>query len=288
MTVQVTFWGVRGSIATPGETTVRYGGNTSCVVLTSGRESVLVLDAGTGIRGFGEWLSAERPASRGVDILLSHVHWDHIQGLPFLRQLYQEGYRIGIRGPAPEGRSLEDVLRQQMDPVVFPVPLARASAEVTVEELDPGRVTVSSWTVDAIRLQHPGVTLGYRVQSGVDGPSLGYMTDNELGAGDQHGLGEDWYDCIVRRMEGVDVLVHDAMSTDATQRERTGWGHSTPGEAVKLASDCGAKHLVLFHYDPAQDDDALDRMVEETRNLAEKQGSALSVEGAREGLTLSL
>ena len=288
MTVQVTFWGVRGSIATPGETTARYGGNTSCVVLANGRESVLVLDAGTGIRAFGEWLSAERPATRGVDILLSHVHWDHIQGLPFFKPLYQEGYRIGIRGPAPQGRSLEEVLRQQMDPVVFPVPLARASAEVTVEELEPGRVTVSSWTVDTIRVQHPGVTFGYRVQAGVDGPSLGYVTDNELGGGDQHGLGAGWYDGIVRRMEGVDVLVHDAMYTDAMRRERNGWGHSTPSEAVKLAAACGAKQLVLFHYDPAQDDATLDRIVEETRDLAAKQGSALSVEGAREGQTLSL
>ncbi|MCZ6754137.1 MAG: MBL fold metallo-hydrolase, partial [Gemmatimonadetes bacterium] len=155
MTVQVTFWGVRGSIAAPGEMTARYGGNTPCVVLTSGRDGVLVLDAGTGIRGFGDWLTAQRPADRRIDVLLSHVHWDHIQGLPFFKPLYQEGYRISIRGPAPEGRSLEEVLRQQMDPVVFPVPLTRAGAEVTVDELEPGRVTVSSWTVDTIRLQHP-------------------------------------------------------------------------------------------------------------------------------------
>ena len=216
------------------------------------------------------------------------MHWDHIQGLPFFKPLYLEGYRIGIRGPAPEKRSLEDVLRQQMDPVVFPVPLARASAEVTVAELKPGRVAVSSWTVDTIRLQHPGVTFGYRVQAGVDGPSLGYVTDNELGAGNLYQLGEDWYDGIVRKMAGVDVLVHDAMYTEAIRRKRNGWGHSTPREAVELASACGAKCLVLFHHDPAQDDAALDRIVEETRNLAAKQDSGLSVEGAREGQTISL
>ena len=288
MTIEVTFWGVRGSIASPGETTARYGGNTACVVLSGGRDSLLVLDAGTGIRAFGEWLTAHRPAARQVDILLSHVHWDHIQGLPFFRPLYQEGYRIDIRGPEPEGRALEDVLRQQMDPVVFPVPLALAAAEVTVEELEPGRVTVSSWTVDIIRLQHPGVTFGYRVQAGIDGPSIGYVTDNELSAGDLHGLSAGWYDGIVRKMEGVDVLVHDAMHTDAMQRERNGWGHSTPGEAVKLAMACDAKRLVLFHYDPAHDDATLDRMVEAARDQAAQLGSALSVDGAREGQTLSL
>ncbi len=200
MTVQVTFWGVRGSIAAPGEMTARYGGNTPCVVLTNGSDEVLVLDAGTGIRLFGEWLTAHRPATRHIDVLLSHVHWDHIQGLPFFKPLYQEGYHIGIRGPGPEGRSLEEVLRQQMDPVVFPIPLARAGAEVTVDELEPGRLTVSSWTVDTMRLQHPGVTFGYRVQAGIDGPSIGYLTDNELGGGDRHGLAAGWYDDIVRKM----------------------------------------------------------------------------------------
>ncbi len=288
MTVQVTFWGVRGSIAAPGEMTARYGGNTPCVVLTSGKDGVLVLDAGTGIRVFGEWLTAQRPAARRIDVLLSHVHWDHIQGLPFFKPMYQEGYRICIRGPAPEGRSLEEVLRQQMDPVVFPVPLARAGAEVTVDELEPGRVTVSSWTVDTIRLQHPGVTFGYRVQAGIDGPSIGYLTDNELGAGDRHGLAAGWYDGIARKMAGVDVLIHDAMHTDAMQRERNGWGHSTPREAVALAQACGAKHLVLFHHDPAHDDPTLDRIVEQARELAAKEGPALSVDGAREGQTLSL
>jgi len=248
----------------------------------------LVLDAGTGIREFGEWLTTERPATRNIDILLSHVHWDHIQGLPFFTPLYEEGYRIGIRGPGPEGRSLEDVLRQQMDPVVFPVPLARAAAKVTVEELEPGRVTVDSWTVDTIRLQHPGVTFGYRVQAGVDGPSLGYVTDNELGADGQHALEADWYGALTRRMEGVDVLIHDAMHTDVMQRERKGWGHSTPREAVDLALACGAKRLVLFHHDPAHDDLALDRIVEEARDLAAERGSVLAVDGAREGQTLSL
>ena len=288
MTIEVTFWGVRGSIAAPGEATTRYGGNTPCVAISSGEDSLLVLDAGTGIRAFGKWLTTHRPAARQVDILLSHVHWDHIQGLPFFKPLYDEGYRIDIRGPAPEGRSLEDVLRQQMDPVVFPVPLELAAAEVTVEEIEPGRVTISSLTVETIRLQHPGVTFGYRIQAGVDGPSLGYVTDNELGSGDQHRLGAGWYDGMVRTLQGVDVLVHDAMFTDAMRRERKGWGHSTPGEAVKLALACDAKRLVLFHYDPAHDDATLDLMVEEARELAATQGSALSVEGAREGQTLSL
>ncbi|MCZ6755975.1 MAG: MBL fold metallo-hydrolase [Gemmatimonadetes bacterium] len=287
MTVQVTFWGVRGSIAAPGKKTARYGGDTPCVVLTNGSDGVLVLDAGTGIRLFGEWLTAQQPATRRIDVLLSHVHWDHIQGLPFFKPLYQEGYRIGIRGPAPEGRSLEEVLRQQMDPVVFPVPLARAGAEVTVDELEPGRVTVSSWIVDTIRLQHPGVTFGYRVQAGSDGPSIGYLTDNELGGGDRHGLAAGWYHDLARKMAGVDVLIHDAMYTDAMQRDRNGWGHSTPREAVDLALACGAKHLVLFHHDPAHDDTALDRIVDQARRLAAKQGS-LSVDGAREGQTISL
>jgi phosphoribosyl 1,2-cyclic phosphodiesterase len=175
-----------------------------------------------------------------------------------------------------------------MDPVVFPIPLARAGAEVTVDELEPGRLTVSSWTVDTMRLQHPGVTFGYRVQAGIDGPSIGYLTDNELGGGDRHGLAAGWYDDIARKMAGVDVLIHDAMYTDAMQRDRNGWGHSTPGEAVDLARACGAKHLVLFHHDPAHDDPALDRIVDQARDLAAKQGSALTVDGAREGQTISL
>lgn len=288
MTVKVAFWGVRGSIAAPGETTARYGGNTACVVLTSGKDGALVLDAGTGIRGFGDRLTAERSGSGRIDLLLSHVHWDHIQGLPFFKPLYEEGYRIVIHGPAPDGMSLEEVLRQQMDPVVFPVPLTRAGAEVTVEEIEPGRMTVSSWTVDVMRLQHPGVTFGYRIQAGIDGPSVGYLTDNELGAGDQRGLEAGWYDSIARGMGDVDVLIHDAMYTETMLRERNGWGHSTPRQAVELAVACGAKQLVLFHHDPAHDDSAVDEIVQEARVLAAKLGSTLSVDGAREGQVISL
>lgn len=280
MTFRVTFWGVRGSIAAPGRRTARYGGNTPCVGIAGDHDTLLVLDAGTGCRQLGDSLTRSgSPAV--VDFLLSHVHWDHIQGLPFFGPMYRPGYRIGIHGPAPEGRRLEEVLRMQMDEVMFPVPLSRVAAEVAVHELDIGSHSMGPWNVDCFPVAHPGTTFGYRVGTGLEGPSLAYLTDCELGSADGHGMGNGWYDALVERLENVDILIHDSMYTDEMIADRSGWGHSSPAQAVALARACGARRLVLFHHDPSHDDESLDRIGAAAESAA-ASSPGLTVTMARE------
>ena len=288
MTVRVTFWGVRGAIATPGRETARYGGNTPCVSLTDDDGRSLVLDAGTGIRAMGAAMLARPEKTADVDVLLSHSHWDHIQGLPFFGPLYQAGTRVRLHGPAQAERSLEDILRRQMEPSVFPIPLAEVAADLTIEELQAGPTTMAPWRIEAMRLQHPGIALGYRISHESGGPSLAYVTDNELGDGGPNAQGDDWYESLVGHLGGVELLIHDAMNTEENTISRVGWGHSTATEAVELALACRSKHLVLFHHDPANNDDRLDQLVSDAQTTVRDRAASLSIEAACEGITLSL
>ncbi|HEU5049757.1 MAG TPA: MBL fold metallo-hydrolase, partial [Gemmatimonadales bacterium] len=173
MSHRVTFWGVRGSIPTPGPGTARYGGNTPCLSVTNGDSGLLILDAGSGLRGLGHELMRsppERPLR--AQLLLTHTHWDHIQGLPFFKPLSAKGNEVRIFGAAQEGVPLEDILGRQMDPMVFPVPLRALAARIEVTEVSPGRFEVEGFEVDAVRLRHPGTTLGYILRPLRGGRSL--------------------------------------------------------------------------------------------------------------------
>jgi len=163
VTYTVTFWGTRGSIPTPGAHTARYGGNTSCVAVQGRQDQLVVLDAGSGIRPLGHELSRRQNGAMGVDILLSHTHWDHIQGLPFFQPLNTAGNTVRIFGSAQAGVPLEEILDRQMDPVVFPVPLKALAADLTVTEIRGGRFEIDGFGVEAFRLRHPGTTLGFRL-----------------------------------------------------------------------------------------------------------------------------
>src|SRR5204862_3433356 len=176
MAYTVTFWGTRGSIPTPGPATARYGGNTPCVAVAGAGGQLVVLDAGTGIRALGLDLVAKQNGAARVEILLSHAHWDHIQGLPHFKPFFAPGNSVRIWGPRQGTTSLETILRQQMDPAVFPVPLDALSATLTVQHVEPGEFTVGTFKVQAMRLRHPGTTLGFRLTPASGGPSIAYVT----------------------------------------------------------------------------------------------------------------
>src|SRR5260370_4577541 len=188
MAYTVTFWGTRGSIPTPGAHTARYGGNTPCVAVegTGGRKGagqLGSLEAGTGIRGVGRGLVEHQEGGGMGEILLSHAHWDHIQGLPHFKPFFAPGNAVRIWGSRQGTTSLEAILRQQMDPAVFPVPLDALSAKLTVQQVEPGEFTVGTFKVRTIRLRHPATPLGYRLTPAARGPSMAYVTDNELRPG---------------------------------------------------------------------------------------------------------
>jgi phosphoribosyl 1,2-cyclic phosphodiesterase len=284
MSLSITFWGTRGTIPVPGPRTIRYGGNTPCVSVRDRAGHCLVLDAGTGLRGLGAELRAAAPSR--VDVLLSHVHWDHIQGLPFFPLLYADGSDIMIHGPAPTGVSLESVLERQMDSAVFPVPRAARAARINVEELAAGgEVELPGFAVESCRLSHPGGALGYRITPSDGGPALAYVTDNELGPGGADRVPGTWRRDLESFLSGVSLLIHDGMYTPTEAVERAGWGHSHAGEAVALAGAAGVQRLILFHHDPDHEDEQLDGLLAEARAEAAK---GLAVDAAREGWTLAL
>ena len=283
MSVTLTFWGTRGSIPVSGPATVRTGGSTPCVTLEATGAPLTILDAGTGIRALGASIG-NQPLTGG-QLLITHTHWDHIQGLPFFTPLWQQGTSLTIIGPRPERASLASVLERQMEADVFPVPFKGFAEPPQVREAAVEPFDLPGYRVTPHRLNHPGVTFGYRLdRPGMS--SLAYVTDNELGPG--HNFSDAWRSGLVRWLSGAHTVVHDTMYLDDEVSRRRGWGHSTPSEAVTLAADTGARRLVLFHHDPARTDDAVDAMLAAAQEDASRRAPGLEVLAARDGLVLQL
>jgi phosphoribosyl 1,2-cyclic phosphodiesterase len=290
MSMRVRFWGTRGSIPTPGPDTVRYGGNTSCVELRTDGGSLVILDAGTGLRELGrDLLSGANGTPITADIFLTHTHWDHIQGIPFFAPIYQEGNRFTIWGvPSPEA-DVERVVRDQMSSVVFPLPFDQVPATVEFRELLGTSQTTDGCEVTAFRLRHPGGAVGYRVaEPGRNGGSFVYISDNELGEGGEYAERAKWRSDLVDFVRGAGVLVHDSTYTAEEYIRHRGWGHSTYDEAVQLALDAGVKQLILFHHNPDRSDDDVDRCLIHCRATVTARGRDLSILAAAEGLSLTV
>ena len=285
--MRVRFWGTRGSIAKPGPTTVRYGGNTSCVEVRTRAGTLLVLDCGTGAHGLGHALEGARTGRLRGHILITHTHWDHIQGIPFFAPLFVEGNEWDVYAPRGLRESVHDTLAGQMQYAYFPVSLDQFAATVRFHDLVEGAFTIEDVRVTARYLNHPALTLGYRLEA--DGGVLVYATDHEphsraLASGDASALaGEDRRH--VEFLAGADLLIHDAQYTAAEYGEKVGWGHSPVESVVAAARAAGARRLVLFHHDPLRDDEALDEVVAAARRQA---GAALEVTAAAEGQALDV
>jgi phosphoribosyl 1,2-cyclic phosphodiesterase len=287
--VQVRFWGTRGSIATPGESTVRYGGNTSCIEVRSAGGALVVIDCGTGARALGEALMASpQPPSRG-HILISHTHWDHIQGLPFFKPLFVPGNEWHIYAPRGFEQSLQETLAGQMQYTYFPITMRDLGASIRYHEIVEGRFGIDDLHVHTHYLNHPALTLGYRIEA--DGVAVVYACDHEphsrqlaVGEGDVTGQDRDH----VEFLAGADLVIHDAQYTADEYDSRKGWGHSTAEYAVEMARLAGVRRLALTHHDPQRDDAAVDRIVSAIRARVEAAGSPMEVFAAAEGHVVTL
>ncbi len=285
--VSVRFWGVRGSIPSPGPETVDYGGNTSCVELRLGNE-VLVLDAGSGIRRLGLALSRELDEkSLTTTVLISHTHWDHIQGLPFFRPAYNRASQIHILGAPGTRAKLRAALVNQMDPIQFPISLESLAGISAIDEFAADTTAIGSFVVRTIALNHPGGCNGFRVAAG--GTSIAYLPDHEpyrsaIGSSDPvvATAASQAEAELLRFLEGCDLLILDSQYDWTEYSGHIGWGHGCLDDSVALALRAGVGSLVLFHHDPDHDDRRIDAMLEQARRRVIEAGSPLRVEAARE------
>lgn len=246
-------WGTRGSIAAAGPSTVRYGGDTSSIEVRDREGSLIILDGGSGIRPLGESATEERR----VDILLTHLHMDHVQGLPFYSALLNEAVEVHIWGPVSTSQDLRSRLARYLSPPLFPVRV-RELQDVTFHDVLPGEFEVGSVTVLADLINHPGTTLGYRLEE--DGRSLAYMPDHEPALANRRFPDAPEWTSGFDLASGVDVLIHDAQYTDDEYEKKAGWGHTSLSQLAAYATMAEVGRLVTFHHDPSHDDETLDRM----------------------------
>jgi len=294
--MRIRFWGTRGSLATPGPTTLRYGGNTSCVEARAADGTLIVLDCGTGAHRLGQALMAEAKQPVRGHLMITHMHWDHIQGFPFFAPVFVDGSEWDLYAPGGLGERLEAVLSAQMQHPYFPVTLKQLAATIRYNDLGEGALTVGGVRVIAQYLNHPALTLGYRLEA--DGVSVVYALDHEphirerTEAGNTGSAGEITLHAEDARhvafLEGADLVIHDAQYTAEEYPGKVNWGHSPAETAVDYALAAHARRLALTHHDPLRDDGAVDRLVEVCRARVRRAGGALDVFAAAEGLTLDL
>ena len=276
----ITFYGVRGSIAAPGPSTVKYGGNTSCVHIRLNSGENLIFDAGTGIRKLGiEMVQHNEP----LLLLLSHGHWDHIQGYPFFGPIYQPEREIKVlQGVEGNAAALATIL-EQMDGSNFPVHAGDLPSNITAIKQVDAFFNEQPYLVERKDLNHPGGGHAYKVEE--DGVTFAYITDNELDPPDKP---QTTYDEWVEYCRGVDLLIHDAQYVEHDMPDKHGWGHSLISQVRQLAVDAQVKNIVMYHHDPERKDSELDEIALESAKFFKSKNSDIGSYIAAEGLTFEL
>jgi len=307
--MRVRFWGVRGSLPVPGRKTERYGGNTSCVERRSQAGTRVIIDAGTGIRRLGQELMREEfEGGRGTaHLLISHTHWDHIQGLPFFAPLHQAGNNLYVYARRRDDLHLRAVFASQTGDPYFPTSIEEAKADISFRELaDSAEFEIGDVTVACARLNHPYVATAYRLS--VDGASVAYVSDTApfsdilfenqfiprpplgrmpLGESDRAKLRE-MRDGVIRLCEGADLVIYDTMFTPDDYEKFPHYGHSRPRDALDVCRVAGARRLVLFHHAPERSDSEVDAILDATRAEAQRSRLSFGLDAAFEGLDLEL
>ncbi|RMF62028.1 MAG: MBL fold metallo-hydrolase [Calditrichaeota bacterium] len=300
--VIIKFWGVRGSIPTPGPRTLRYGGNTACVEITFPDTPRFIIDAGSGIRELGkELLSIQQPVE--AYIFLSHFHWDHIQGLPFFKPAFEPGNKFIIFGCDEPNVPLDQIISIQMNPIYFPVAIEDMRSEIEFRTIAEENFNLNGVNVQTKYLNHPGYTLGFRFQ--YDHKSIVYLSDNEPFLQNQivHRLPKHREESLESRFEtfvedkekelieflaNADVLIHDAQYFPDEYKKRIRWGHSPYTYAVDLAVKGKVKELILFHHDPDHDDETVDKIEQLSQERLRQADYPIKCSAAREGMEIEI
>ncbi|GAB4168141.1 MAG: MBL fold metallo-hydrolase [Calditrichia bacterium] len=298
--IVINFWGVRGSIPTPGPQTVKYGGNTPCVELKFGGEDTFLCDAGTGIRQFGLFFKS-KSEKKTFHIFISHYHWDHIQGLPFLSLLRNKNYTVNIYGCEEPDHKLESILSNQMESTYFPVNFSDFEAKINFIPISQGKYLIGEVEINTFFVNHPGYALGYRFDS--SGKSIVYISDNEpfaLPEEEDNLINDDTsmtaFDNLienknlqlVEHVKNANILIHDAQFFPAEYNMHKLWGHSSFIYPIQIAKLAQVEHVILFHHDPNHDDTILDRLYIEAKNYAKSinYGGKVSIAKEMDSYTL--
>lgn len=282
--LQLKFWGTRGSIPAPGPLTEKFGGNTPCTELRVG-DLQLVIDAGTGLRELGNDMM-KKGGPHETHVLVGHTHWDHIQGLPFFTPAYIPGNKLTLYGVHGTTQPFSEVLGGQMSPSYFPVSMRDMLSKPNVVELG-GPLKLGPLAVTYHYLNHPGITIGFRVEH--KDWTVCYISDHEpygkLNNKGEFSQKED--DAVAKFVSGADILISEAQYTDDEYKMRRSWGHSTFSDVLGLAAKAKVKELVLFHHDPMHTDEMMERFVRECEDVSKAEGYGMEVVGAREGMVIT-
>lgn len=281
--MEITFFGVRGSIPVPGRSTIRYGGNSVCVLVTLVDGSVIVLDAGSGMRECGKVLLQKRPRVT-INILHTHVHWDHVIGIPFFGPLYDREAHVRVFPLMNQEQDKLRSMKTMFGGAQFPVRGEDLPAHIEYIQNDSPVWRIGSASVRRIHLNHPGGAQGFRIDD-ADGRSLAYLTDNELSP---PGPITTAVDQLARFAADADVVIHDSQYVAAERAAKRGWGHSTINEVLDLARQAETPHIVLFHHDPERDDDALDAIGVAANQWLREHACRTKATVAAEGLVLTV
>lgn len=296
--MKIRFWGTRGSIPTPGKQTVRYGGNTPCVEVRLDNDDLIILDAGTGIRNLGDRIM-ERGSSIKAYILITHPHWDHIQGIPFFKPAFISGNELTLMGSESEKITLRRIVSDQMNKIYFPIQLNELKAKLNFRPVKEEEVDVFDAKVRTLYVNHPAYCLGFRVTHG--GRSVVYISDNEPFDRQNSSTMINVEPSVVEKYKNTkgdpnqrlfdfvkdcDVLIHDTTYTPEEYVDRVGWGHSHYLFTVRVAAEGNVKQLILFHHDPSHSDDKVDDIVVKCQKEIKHRGYGFRCQAAAEGLEI--
>ncbi|NQV37896.1 MAG: response regulator [Candidatus Marinimicrobia bacterium] len=278
--IELTYWGVRGTLPVPGKESLKYGGNTCCVSIQFPKNNLFILDAGSGIKQLSNHLLSTQGPKLHAKILISHPHWDHINALPFFVPLYIPGNEFEILGASHGDITMRELISAQMDGVYFPITMKEFASRTYFRNLKEEEIEINNIKLKTMLLSHPGTCLGYRLE--YKNRSICYITDNELFPENSRNYNLDYWEKLTAFLSSADILITDTTYTDEEYKQKSTWGHSSVSQVVKLAHQAGVKELHIIHHDPDQNDDDIDMKLKTAQKLLAEMNSKTKCIAPRE------